>query len=532
MKRAQDYITPMVELALAVKSDHERYLSSKLGRSFKLFKPFVKKGTKTLMVKFIGRKAKNEELAPQVGFEITYDVGRDLYNIKAFYSPPYIFDEETMQIDFKEPVWGKQLKGMFWDDLEDPAKIYYDLLKRIPSRMGSKIKTASKEYVIWGIPEGKSSEDLLLTVFKGKKITNRGTARKLAKLLEDKYGATKTRIQEIDLEGEFDWMKMISRKTPTKVSHQLLAGELVKIAKSIVGIVDLPVPVTREKEEELDQKLADAEEELGRKLDRQKSYYWQPGRSVCVNVALTGGLNIWEFSPFGVLPHPRLIYRDGVLKVTPTWTTYRGKVKDFPSYKWPFVVDKIIKAVKMSEPIEKATERYLKAAEQALKIKIPTDVRKDIVKYCLSMAKRRLTTSKMRKMKPREFVISEPALASRTSRSIKAQDLLEGATNRQARSLVNKLLDKVAKGIFRDEYWRGVKQVWNVLDKAGIDWHITRSEYHKNREGVPESKEWKFEVEFVNDRGRPTTLYGVVLASGTGSVEDPLEKYDVIAYVS
>ena len=226
MIKADDYITPMVELAFHIKPLHEKYLSQKLKRQYKLFKPFVKKGNKTLMVKFIGRKAKNEQQAPQVGFEITYNVGQDLYNIKPFYSPPMIWNDATMELDFKEPIWGRTLMGMYFDDLEDPAKIYYDLIKRISSHMASK-KTASKEYVIWGIPPGKSSEDLLLTVYKEKAITNSGLAKRLAKLLEDKHGVTRTRIQEIDLEGEFDWMKMISKKQA--------AQELVKIAKSITA---------------------------------------------------------------------------------------------------------------------------------------------------------------------------------------------------------------------------------------------------------------------------------------------------------
>jgi len=233
MIKADDYITPMVELAFHIKPLHEKYLSQKLKRQYKLFKPLVKKGNKTLMIKFIGRKAKNEEMAPQVGFELTYDVGQDLYNIKAFYSPAYpkidIMDPEWNQKPmpkWEEPIWGKTLRGMFFDDLEDPAKIYYDLIKRIPSHMSSK-KIASKEYVIWGIPEGKSSDELLLTEVQGRKITSRGMAKKYADLLENKYGARKTRIQEIDLEGEFDWMKMISKKQ--------VAEELVKIANLLVS---------------------------------------------------------------------------------------------------------------------------------------------------------------------------------------------------------------------------------------------------------------------------------------------------------
>jgi len=110
-------------------------------------------------------------------------------------------------------------------------------------------------------------------------------------------------------------------------------------------------------------------------------------------------------------------------------------------------------------------------------------------------------------------------------------DLLEGASNREARNLVNKLLSKVGKSLYRDDSWRGIKEIWDVLDDAGIDYHTTKAEYKHNDDGIPNAKEWKFEIEFVNDKGRPTTLYGTATAWGAGSVEDPLDKYDVTVNV-
>ena len=115
----------------------------------------------------------------------------------------------------------------------------------------------------------------------------------------------------------------------------------------------------------------------------------------------------------------------------------------------------------------------------------------------------------------------------------KTLNALNGMRKAQARKFVNDLIHPFTKGIFRDESWRGVRDIWDELDRAGIDWHIEDNFYnHDDRTGVPISKTWKFEVEFKNEKGRPTTLYGICVAAGAGSVEQPLEKYDVTAYVS
>jgi hypothetical protein len=57
------------------------------------------------------------------------------------------------------------------------------------------------EYVIWGIPPKEKDETLLLTTgTDGKRITKKSDARKLLKLLVDKHGVKKARIQELDVE--------------------------------------------------------------------------------------------------------------------------------------------------------------------------------------------------------------------------------------------------------------------------------------------------------------------------------------------
>jgi hypothetical protein len=123
----------------------------------------------------------------------------------------------------------------------------------------------------------------------------------------------------------------------------------------------------------------------------------------------------------------------------------------------------------------------------------------------------------------------------RIAKSMMAGDVntLNGISNQAAKRYVNRILSEHTKGFFHDQSWEGVHRVWKALDDNGIDWTMTGNEYQKDSpSGIPTRKQWKFEVHFVNNNGRPVTLYGVLVASGAGSVEDPLEKYDLTAYVS
>ena len=56
------------------------------------------------------------------------------------------------------------------------------------------IQATAKEFPIWGIPPGKKDEELLYT-----KAKSHGEAKKIAKVLTDKHGCKKVRIQVLDL---------------------------------------------------------------------------------------------------------------------------------------------------------------------------------------------------------------------------------------------------------------------------------------------------------------------------------------------
>jgi hypothetical protein len=69
------------------------------------------------------------------------------------------------------------------------------------------VASNKKEYVIWGIPKDGHEDTLLLGTIQGKPINDKEEAKRYMKVLAEKHGCTKMRIQEIDLSGEFDWLK-------------------------------------------------------------------------------------------------------------------------------------------------------------------------------------------------------------------------------------------------------------------------------------------------------------------------------------
>lgn len=113
------------------------------------------------------------------------------------------------------------------------------------------------------------------------------------------------------------------------------------------------------------------------------------------------------------------------------------------------------------------------------------------------------------------------------------ENSLDGMNNAKARKEVNKVLQaNYPKGHLKDEDWRHVNVIWKALDAASFDWHLVDNFYDKDRDGNLERKTWKFEVDFTNDKGRPTKIYGVVVASFCGTMADPTSEYDIVTYAN
>ena len=123
------------------------------------------------------------------------------------------------------------------------------------------------------------------------------------------------------------------------------------------------------------------------------------------------------------------------------------------------------------------------------------------------------------------------SISQRVVHGIVDTNFLDGMSKQRAKNIVNKLLQRHTRGFFTDNLWVPVHNIWKELDKSHIHYDIEKSDYQKDRNGTPISKTWKFKIDFENDRGRQNTLWGVVVASGAGTVTDPLSRYDLVAYV-
>lgn len=108
-------------------------------------------------------------------------------------------------------------------------------------------------------------------------------------------------------------------------------------------------------------------------------------------------------------------------------------------------------------------------------------------------------------------------------------NLSSGISKQSLKNKIYKAISPHIKGFFSDQSWESIRKIWNTLDTMGLDWSMTDAKYDGNV--PPQSKTWKFEINFTNNKGRPDKLYGNVIASGAGSVTDPLERFDITVII-
>jgi hypothetical protein len=102
-------------------------------------------------------------------------------------------------------------------------------------------------------------------------------------------------------------------------------------------------------------------------------------------------------------------------------------------------------------------------------------------------------------------------------------------TRQTMKNRINKVLHSSTKGIHRDDSWIPVHDAFRALESSGYPVIIVGTSYRTDENGNPCQKRWNFTVPHP-DGGKPFS--GIVVASGCGTVADPLSQYDVVAYVS
>ena len=112
---------------------------------------------------------------------------------------------------------------------------------------------------------------------------------------------------------------------------------------------------------------------------------------------------------------------------------------------------------------------------------------------------------------------------------------LDGKSNIVAAGVVNKILGELSKGIFSDNSWEAINKIFQKLKDSGMEVTILSTKYGgQNDDGnpMPKYKEWQISIPFTNKAGKPMELVGPVTAHGAGSIQQPLDRYDITAYVS
>jgi len=116
----------------------------------------------------------------------------------------------------------------------------------------------------------------------------------------------------------------------------------------------------------------------------------------------------------------------------------------------------------------------------------------------------------------------------KTEKYAQMQNALNGKSKQSAKGYLYKLVSPYTKGIYSDTYWQPIQAIWKSFTENGIDWELSApSQYFKDEKGNPIRKEWYFKITFLNNRQRPNEIHGTVTAAGAGSVQQPLDRYDV-----
>ena len=115
---------------------------------------------------------------------------------------------------------------------------------------------------------------------------------------------------------------------------------------------------------------------------------------------------------------------------------------------------------------------------------------------------------------------------------------IDGMSKQRAKTLLYKQIKPFhINRLYKDDYWEGPKNIWTVFDQLGLNWAIDKSEYQYDkgkgaRDQMPIRKVWWFTIWFDNDKDKQQKFFGQLTAAGAGSVQDPLDKYDLVVIIS
>jgi len=99
-------------------------------------------------------------------------------------------------------------------------------------------------------------------------------------------------------------------------------------------------------------------------------------------------------------------------------------------------------------------------------------------------------------------------------------------TRSQLIKKINKKICGLAPGFYSDNFWAGHRIVDNaLLSIEGVNVTLNNSRYDNDDKGVPIAKRWIYEA-----TDGQKSCYVIIIASGAGTVSDPLSRYDIVSY--
>lgn len=114
----------------------------------------------------------------------------------------------------------------------------------------------------------------------------------------------------------------------------------------------------------------------------------------------------------------------------------------------------------------------------------------------------------------------------------------DGLSKQKLKTLIHKETKKCTYNkLYSDNYWKGPQCIWDTFNKLNLNWAITKSEYKNTKDDikmgllVPTRKEWHFEINWNNNKGKQQKMEGYLTAAGAGTVDDPLAKYDLVLII-
>ncbi len=107
----------------------------------------------------------------------------------------------------------------------------------------------------------------------------------------------------------------------------------------------------------------------------------------------------------------------------------------------------------------------------------------------------------------------------------------DGLSKQRLKTMIYKAIKKFTHNkVYHDTYWEGPQDIWNAFGELDLNWSFSASPQYKHEKGytMPVRKEWYFEIFWQNDKGKQMKLGGMLTAAGAGSVDEPLERYDLV----